>query len=66
MWIEHFKCGCSQQSKTEKSLMGYCSLHGETWKDRYDTKTGITERNVYDQQRTDKKYGRGKTYEKHL
>jgi hypothetical protein len=36
MWIEEYKmCGCSSEAKDKRKLLGYCSLHGNTFARRF-------------------------------
>ena len=29
VWLEEFKCGCSNIVKVRKDAIGYCPIHGE-------------------------------------
>lgn len=35
VWLEEFKCGCSNVTATKKEALGYCPKHGEDKRHSY-------------------------------
>ena len=40
VWIEEYEsCGCSEDARRKKDLLGYCALHGNSRKNIYKLPT---------------------------
>lgn len=35
IWLEEFKCGCSNVTATKREALGYCPIHGEDKRHSY-------------------------------
>ena len=29
LWLAHYRCGCIEEARRKKDLVGYCGIHGE-------------------------------------
>ena len=29
LWLAHYRCGCTEENRRKKDLVGYCGIHGE-------------------------------------